>query len=152
MRMEPKENAAKRMDASVGYCSPGSLRSAEKKRPTNGPLELGLRSDPSISEPNETKAEANEKEPTSFFDRLVMTMQIRVECYSGWKADEQPIRFRAGEELQSVEEVMDQWYGPDSGFFKVRTDDGSVCVLRHTMASDEWTLEARHGSDVPGAD
>ena len=41
-----------------------------------------------------------------------------------------------------VEEVLDQWYGPDDVFFKVRTDDGNLYVLRHNTSADEWTLES----------
>ena len=39
-------------------------------------------------------------------------MKLRVECYSGHKADERPVRFYLGEQLRMVEEILDQWYGP----------------------------------------
>ena len=74
-------------------------------------------------------------------------MKIRVECYSGAKADERPVRFHLGESLHIVEELLDQWYGPDDMFFKVRADDGNLYILRkHDPASDgTWTLESfRH--------
>jgi len=41
-----------------------------------------------------------------------------------------------------VEEVLDQWYGPDDVFFKVRTDDGNLYILRRNTSADEWTLES----------
>jgi hypothetical protein len=41
-----------------------------------------------------------------------------------------------------VEEVLDQWYGPEDSFFKVRTDDGNLYILRRNMSADEWTLES----------
>ena len=37
-------------------------------------------------------------------------MRLRVECYSGRKADERPVRFQLGERGYLVEEVLDQWY------------------------------------------
>jgi len=69
-------------------------------------------------------------------------MIVQVQCYSGWKADEQPVRFQLGSRQYVVEEVVDQWYGPDETFFKVRADDGNLYILRHRAAEDEWSLEA----------
>jgi len=69
---------------------------------------------------------------------------LHVECYSGSKADERPIRFRLDGRDHWVEEVLDRWYGPDAIFFKVRSDDGNFYVLRQTSSPREisWTLEA----------
>lgn len=71
-------------------------------------------------------------------------MMIRVECYSGARADERPTRFWMGGQGYALQEVLDQWYGPDAMFFKVRADDGNLYILRHDASStiDEWTLEA----------
>ena len=69
-------------------------------------------------------------------------MRVQVECYSGRKADERPLRFRLGDHAYSVEEVLDQWYGPDETFFKVRADDGNLYILKHRSQSDEWSLES----------
>ena len=49
---------------------------------------------------------------------------------------------RFGERDYFVEEVVDQWYGLDGSYFKLRADVGNVYVLRHDTATDEWTLEA----------
>lgn len=68
-------------------------------------------------------------------------MKLRVECYSGRKGDERPVRFQLGERDHLVEELLDQWYGPDATFFKVRADDGNQYILRKA-ADDEWSLEA----------
>ena len=71
-------------------------------------------------------------------------MNLRVQCYSGWKDEERPIRFQLGERDYMVEEVMDQWYGPHDAFFKVRTDEGNLYILRRRTAEgeEEWSLEA----------
>ena len=69
-------------------------------------------------------------------------MILRVQCYAGRKADERPVRFQLGERDYSIEEVLDQWYGPEEAFFKVRADDGNVYILRHESASGEWSLES----------
>ena len=70
------------------------------------------------------------------------TMVLRVQCYAGRKADERPMRFQLGERDYLIEEVLDQWYGPDDTFFKVRTDDGNLYILRHHSSSGEWVLES----------
>jgi hypothetical protein len=69
-------------------------------------------------------------------------MKLRVECYAGRKSDERPVRFQLGDRNYMVDEVLDQWYGPDDAFFKVRTDDGNLYVLRHNVSGDEWSLES----------
>jgi len=50
----------------------------------------------------------------------MVPMIARVQSYSGRKGDERPVRFQLGEGHYVVEEVVDQWYGPDASFFKVR--------------------------------
>jgi hypothetical protein len=74
-------------------------------------------------------------------------MTLQVQCYAGRKADERPIRFRLKDRDFLVEEILDQWYGPDDVFFKVRADDSNLYILRHNQLSDDWRLEAfRHTS------
>ncbi len=71
-------------------------------------------------------------------------MRVEVVCYSGYKGDERPVRFRLGRQDYMVEELLDQWYGPESGFFKVRADDGNVYILRRRSSTPEgeWSLES----------
>jgi len=79
-------------------------------------------------------------------------MTVRVECYSGYKAEERPVRFQLGGQNHIVEEVLDQWHSPDATYFKVRCDDGNTYVLRHTISpqEDNWTLESfRRGIETP---
>jgi hypothetical protein len=74
-----------------------------------------------------------------------MALEVKVECYSGFKADERPLRFRtplpAGRTYE-VREVVDQWYGVGYQCFKVRADDGNLYVLRHDHEEDLWTLDS----------
>jgi hypothetical protein len=69
-----------------------------------------------------------------------MTLQVR--CYAGRKADERPVWFQLGEREHVVDDILDQWYGPNETFYKVRADDGNLYILKHTTAADEWTLES----------
>ena len=67
-------------------------------------------------------------------------MQVRT--YSGVKADERPVRFELDGREYMVEEILDRWYGPDDTFFKLRADDNNIYILRHSPATDTWSLES----------
>lgn len=69
-------------------------------------------------------------------------IKLEVDCYSGRKADERPVRFRLEERQYVVEEVLDQWYGPDHAFYKVRADDGNLYILRRETSTPDgaWHL------------
>ena len=68
--------------------------------------------------------------------------EVRVECYSGQRADERPLRFSVGESAYKVERLDDKWYSPGATFFRVLADDGNVYVLRHDEGADTWSIEA----------
>ncbi len=67
---------------------------------------------------------------------------VRVEAYSGFKADERPLRLRLGERTLEVVAIEDRWYSPGETYFRVLTDDGDRYILRHTEAQDAWSLTA----------
>ena len=69
-------------------------------------------------------------------------MNIEVEGYSGWKADERPLRFRLGDRWLGVVDVVDRWFDPEAIFFRVLAEDGAFYILRHDERADTWTLEA----------
>ncbi|MBZ5601678.1 MAG: hypothetical protein LAO79_05165 [Acidobacteriia bacterium] len=73
-------------------------------------------------------------------------MKVNVQCYAGAKADQRPVRFQLAGRDYLVEEIIDQWYGPEDVFFKLRADDGNLYILRHTLrnnaGADDWTLES----------
>jgi len=72
-----------------------------------------------------------------------MTEQfVRVECYSGYKAEERPVRMVF--EAQSIEivEVEDRWYSPGATYFRVLAESGDRYVLRRDDAQDVWSLTA----------
>lgn len=75
-----------------------------------------------------------------------MDMELHVECYAGYRADERPLRFtflgKTGMQKYEVREVLDQWYGVGYRCFKVRTQDGNIYILRHQEANDLWLLDS----------
>lgn len=68
-------------------------------------------------------------------------MQVRMVSYSGFKADERPLRFVLNGREYEVREVEDRWYSPEAIYFRVVACDGNWYVLRHDEAADTWTLE-----------
>lgn len=68
-------------------------------------------------------------------------MRLEVDCYAGRKADERPVRFRLEEHEYVVEEVLDQWYGPEDVSFKIRADDGNLYILRHQTSQPDGSWE-----------
>ena len=77
-------------------------------------------------------------------------MKLRVECYSGHKADQRPIKFWLGEVARFVESIEDQWYGSEGSYFRVQADDGNIYVLGHNEHTDDWTLESFRSQASPG--
>ena len=70
---------------------------------------------------------------------------LHVECYSGYKADERPIRIQLGEQMVEVAEVEDRWYSPGATYFRVLLANGERYVLRREDAQQVWSLEAFRG-------
>ena len=66
-------------------------------------------------------------------------MNIHVECYAGYKADETPRCFFIDDRKIRIIEIITQWRTPDYHFFKVSGDDGQIYILR----KDEniWSLQ-----------
>lgn len=81
--------------------------------------------------------------------------QILVECYSSFKANERPVAFTFHDRRWEVAEIIDRWYEggieatrPQVDYFKVRTTEGDVFLLRYSPVPDTWEMnypEASHG-------
>ncbi|MFI5093369.1 MAG: hypothetical protein WCE50_19150 [Candidatus Acidiferrum sp.] len=67
---------------------------------------------------------------------------VRVECYSGRKAEERPVRLVFQTQTLEIAEVEDRWYSPGATYFRVLTGNGDRYVLRHDDAQDGWSLTA----------
>lgn len=72
---------------------------------------------------------------------------IRVEAYSGYKANERPVAFIFQGHRWEISEILDRWYEggvnseqPVVDYFKVKARDGSVFILRYEAESDAWTV------------
>ena len=72
---------------------------------------------------------------------------IEVECYAGYKGEETPRAFVYQEKRYAIVEVLDRWYeeGLDPkdlrhDYFRVKTEDGEIFLIRHTPRFQAWTL------------
>ena len=65
---------------------------------------------------------------------------VAVDCYVGYCGEETPRRFRLGDHLVEVHEVVDRWPAPDYCYFKIKTATGETYILRHVVKSGAWEL------------
>ncbi len=73
---------------------------------------------------------------------------ISVESYSGYKVNERPVAFTYQEKRWEVEEVLDRWHEggldaerPEVDYFKARTNEGTVFLLRYLPDLDVWEIQ-----------
>ncbi|OGP54931.1 MAG: hypothetical protein A2Y65_02610 [Deltaproteobacteria bacterium RBG_13_52_11] len=81
---------------------------------------------------------------------MKMTEGVKVECYSGYKANQRPLAFSLGKKKMKVKEIMDQWYGSDHTYFKVLAEDANIYILRYSEANDQWELVFFNEGDYNG--
>jgi hypothetical protein len=74
-------------------------------------------------------------------------LPVEVECYSGFRADEYPVRFFLDSVSLDIVEIIDRWHqvtstpgSPASDYFKVRTRDDKLFILKHEHENDKWYL------------
>jgi hypothetical protein len=65
---------------------------------------------------------------------------IRVECYAGYRGEEEPRRFHQGARTVEILEILDRWLAPDHRYFKVRGDDGATYIIRHDTQAQRWEM------------
>lgn len=76
--------------------------------------------------------------------------EVEVECYSGYKGEERPLRFRRGGDCFEVEEILERWYEPGKSCFVVRARGAAYLLWREEEAG-VWKLQPRCGSEGRGA-
>jgi hypothetical protein len=69
-----------------------------------------------------------------------LAMDVKVDCYAGYRGEETPRRFEIAGRRVEVVDVIDRWFGPDHRYFKVRGDDGAAYLLRHDERADRWEV------------
>jgi hypothetical protein len=64
----------------------------------------------------------------------------QVERCAGHLGVEMPVRFRFDAREVEIVENVDQWYGPDYCYFKIKGNDGNLYILRFDEGRAEWEL------------
>ncbi len=72
---------------------------------------------------------------------------LAVECYSGYKSNERPVAFTFNERRRVITEIVDRWYEgslqpgrPQVNYFRVRTIEGNLFLLRYVSLFDAWSI------------
>ncbi len=75
--------------------------------------------------------------------------KISVECYSGHKVNERPVAFTYEGRRHEIAEIVDRWYegereaaSPATDYFKVRTTNNRLYLLRYLSLFDAWSIKA----------
>jgi len=73
---------------------------------------------------------------------------IQVDCYSGYRANERPIAFSYQEHRHEITETVDCWHEgsidptrPEIRYFKVKTGQGGIFILRYLSLFDAWSIK-----------
>ena len=81
----------------------------------------------------------------------IARMQVQVETYVDEGGAEKVRRFRLDSRVVEVADNIDQWYGADYRYVKVKGSDGNVYILRHNEIRAEWELTMYERSQSQGA-
>lgn len=67
-------------------------------------------------------------------------IDIKVECYAGYRAEETPRIIRFESRKIEVKKILDRWLDPEHRYFKLRGDDEGIYIIRHDMNTLTWEL------------
>lgn len=72
---------------------------------------------------------------------------VKVECHSGYKADEYPKRFIWDHSEFEIIEIIDRWYdgyqksnSRSADYFRVKSEIKGTFLLKHEIENDRWFL------------
>ncbi len=66
--------------------------------------------------------------------------EVEVDPAAGPGEEAPPRRFRLGDRVVEVLELLDRWPGADHLYVKLRGSDGATYILRHDRARGGWRL------------
>lgn len=67
-------------------------------------------------------------------------MLVKVECYAGYRGEQEPQRIVFDGRRVEVVDILDAWLATDHRYFKLKGDDGAIYILRHDTQADIWEL------------
>lgn len=76
---------------------------------------------------------------------MLKLVQIKVECFAGFRADEYPKYIHIDNNKLEICEIRDRWYqitgspeSPAANYFRVETTCGQEFIIKHNLENDEW--------------
>lgn len=66
--------------------------------------------------------------------------EVRVECHAGYREDETPRRLHLEGRAIEISGIPSRWKEPGALFFRVRTKEGRIYVLRKDEYIGRWDL------------
>jgi hypothetical protein len=63
---------------------------------------------------------------------------VKVNAYSGYKANERPVNFTINNNIIKIVEIMKRWVEPGKDCFKIKGDDGKIYYLYWIKEKDVW--------------
>jgi len=73
--------------------------------------------------------------------------KVEVECYSGHRVNERPVAFMFENRRWEIVDVTDRWLEggvqpgrPALDYFRVKTSEGRVFLLRYNSLFDAWAV------------
>ncbi|WP_031434114.1 hypothetical protein [Methylomarinum vadi] len=68
------------------------------------------------------------------------SLTLRVEYRDDDHEGETPQRFFMGDKAIEIEEVIDRWLATEHSYFKVRSGENDIYILRHDELAHRWEL------------
>ena len=75
-------------------------------------------------------------------------MEIKVECYSGYRGEETPRFIIMASRKIEIKNIIDRWLAPDHRYFKILGDDHALYIIRHDTQTGGWELTFYQASEL----
>lgn len=76
-------------------------------------------------------------------------LKIEVETVPGVANVPEPRSFLLGSRHVGVAQVVDRWLSPAHAYFRIRTDDGALYILRHDVPTKQWEMTLFRAAGLP---
>ena len=81
-----------------------------------------------------------------------MIIPIKVNCYAGYRGEQEPRELVIGDQPVAVASIEDRWFSPDHRYFKLVGRDECRYIIRHDVDTQAWELVYYQHPDARGKD
>ena len=79
-----------------------------------------------------------------------MVIALKVDCYAGYRGEQEPRVLEMGGNTIVVESIQDRWLSPDHRYFKIVDREACVYIIRHDVNTQIWELVYYRHPDARG--